>query len=398
MSATPPETYAAVQRIPLPEPFRLHAGGQLSGAFVAVETWGTLARDRRNAILVFTGLSASSHAASSAADPAKGWWEGIVGPGRALDTDRWFVICVNSLGSCYGSTGPGDADPATGEPYHACFPELRVEDIAAAGQAAVEHFAIAQLAAVIGPSLGGMTAVAHATLYPGRARTLVSISGALAANASAIATRSLQREILGSALHGGAPRAQVEQAMRWARKIGVLSYVGSALLQKRFAREQNEPFAGHPSGTDFEVESWLEHLARKFVRTFDPWSYWYVSRAMDLYDFALHGGGDRARAAARLKLERALVIGVHEDLLFPLEQQREMASTLSAAGIPTQFAELHSPYGHDAFLVEDALFTPLLGGFLAREAAALEAVRDDAYATGTAAHAAPDAQGYAAPR
>jgi len=165
--------------------------------------------------------------------------------------------------------------------------------------------------------------------------------------------------------------------MRWARKIGILSYVGTELLEQRFARQQSEPFAGHPSGTEFQVESWLEHVAQKFVKQFDPWSYWTISRAMDLFDFGAHGAtpqgdavvhthqdSDVARAASFLKVERALVVGVEEDLLFPVEQQRTVASVLRAAGIDTDYVELSSPYGHDAFLTEEHLFTPLLGGFL----------------------------------
>lgn len=377
MSAFPPESPSAARQVPLPSPFRLQAGGVLVGAEVAVETYGRLAPGRDNAVLLFTGLSASAHAHSHPGDVSPGWWEAMIGPGRALDTDRFFVISVNSLGSCFGSTGPASPNPVSGCPYGADFPELRVEDIARASQAAVDSFGIDRLAAVIGASLGGMTVLAHAVCFPGKARALVSISGALAASASAIATRSLQREIVGSALRSGAGRASVEQAMRWARKIGILSYVGTALLEKRFARQQSEPFAGHPSGTEFEVESWLEHVAQKFVRQFDPWAYWTISRAMDLFDFGSHGAtpqgdavvhahadSDVARAASFLRVERALVIGVEEDLLFPVEQQRAVASVLRAAGIDTDYVELSSAYGHDAFLTEEQLFTPVLAGFL----------------------------------
>ncbi len=378
MSAFPPDSPSAAQQVPLPSPFHLQAGGALLGAEVAVETYGRLAPARDNAILLFTGLSASAHAAAHPGDPSAGWWESMIGPGKALDTDRWFVISVNSLGSCFGSTGPGSPNPATGRAYGADFPELRVEDIARASQAAVNWFGIEQLAATIGCSLGGMTVLAHAVCFPGRSRAMVSISGALAANAAAIATRSLQREMVGSLLREGAEPERVRQAMRWARKIGVLSYVGRELLEKRFGRDQTEPFSGHGSGTDFEVESWLEHLAQKFVQAFDPWSYWCISRAMDLFDFAAHGQAaegdaivhrhdarDAARAAAHLHLQRALVIGVQEDLLFPVEQQREVATVLEAAGIRTDYVELSSAYGHDAFLTERALFTPVLEQFLA---------------------------------
>jgi homoserine O-acetyltransferase/O-succinyltransferase len=377
MSAFPPDSPSAARRVPLPSPFRLQAGGVLVDAEVAVETYGRLAPGRDNGVLLFTGLSASAHAHSHPGDPSPGWWEAMIGPGKALDTDRFFVISVNSLGSCFGSTGPASPNPVTGCPYGEDFPELRVEDIARASQAAADSFGIERLAAVVGSSLGGMTVLAHAVCFPGKARAVVSISGALAAPASAIATRSLQREILGSALRSHADRATVEQAMRWARKIGILSYVGTELLEQRFARQQSAPFAGHPSGTEFQVESWLEHVAQKFVKQFDPWSYWSISRAMDLFDFGAHGAtpqgdavvhthldSDFARAASFLKVERALVVGVEQDLLFPVEQQRAVASVLRAAGIDTDYVELSSPYGHDAFLTEEQLFTPLLRAFL----------------------------------
>ena len=383
MSAFPPESPSAARKVPLPSPFRLQAGGELVGAEVAVETYGRLAPGRDNAVLLFTGLSASAHAHSHPGDPSPGWWEAMIGPGKAIDTDRLFVISVNSLGSCFGSTGPASPNPATGLPYGGSFPELRVEDIARASQAAVDYLGIPRLAAVVGASLGGMTVLAHAVCFPGKARALVSISGALAATTSAIATRSLQREIVGSALRSGADTATVEQAMRWARKIGILSYVGTELLEKRFARQQSEPFAGHPSGTEFQVESWLEHVAQKFVRQFDPWSYWTISRAMDLFDFGSHGANpegdavvhahadsDVARAASFLKVERALVIGVEQDLLFPVAQQRTVASVLRAAGIDTEYVELSSPYGHDAFLTEEMLFAPVIGAFLRAPGAA----------------------------
>lgn len=377
MSAFPPESPSAARKVRLPSPFRLQAGGTLVEAEVAVETYGRLAPGRDNAVLLFTGLSASAHAHSHPGDPSPGWWEWMIGPGRAIDTDRFFVISVNSLGSCFGSTGPASPNPVTSCPYGGDFPELRVEDIARASQAAVDSFGIERLAAVVGASLGGMTVLAHAVCFPGKARAVISISGALAASASAIATRSLQREIVGSALRNGGDRATIEQAMRWARKIGILSYVGPELLEKRFARHQSEPFAGHPSGTEFEVESWLEHVAQKFVKQFDPWAYWTISRAMDLFDFGSHGAtpegdaivhthadSDVARAASFLKVERALVVGVEQDLLFPVQQQRTVASVLRAAGIDTEYVELSSPYGHDAFLTEEQLFTPVLAGFL----------------------------------
>jgi homoserine O-acetyltransferase len=384
-TAAPPP--GSSRRLPLPSPFPLQGGGELRGAEVAVETWGNLGEARDNAVLVFTGLSVGAHAASHEADAAPGWWERQIGPGKALDTDRLFVICVNSLGSCFGSTGPASTDPASGQPYGTAFPLLHVADIARAGQAAVELLGIERLLAVVGPSLGGMTVMAHAAQFPGAARGLVSISGALAPHAYAIATRSLQREIVGTAWRNPQAGAdEIANAMRQARKVGVLSYIGGDLLEKRFGRAPAQAPADTASGTRFEVESWLDYQAAKFERVFHPGSYWSLSRAMDLFEFGavqvapsvgipaplrtLDTGNAsevvvaRTQTAARLRHERALVVGVHEDHLFPLAQQREVADLLVAAGVPTRFVEMNSAHGHDAFLVEHEAFAQALRRFL----------------------------------
>lgn len=377
-----------IRRFRLPSPFLLQGGGELADAEVAVETWGQLNEARDNAVLVFTGLSVGAHAASHAGDPTPGWWERQIGPGRALDTDRLFVLCVNSLGSCFGSTGPASIDPRTGQPHGRDFPLLHVGDIARAGQSAVEQLGIGRLLAVVGPSLGGMTVMAHAAQFPEAARGLVSISGALAPHAYAIATRSLQREIVGTAWRNPAATAEeIATAMRQARKVGVLSYIGGDLLEKRFGRAPAQAPADTASGTRFEVESWLDYQAAKFERVFHPGSYWSLSRAMDLFEFGalqavtaphlpsplrlLDTGNHsevavaRTQAAARLRHERALVVGVHEDHLFPLTQQREVADLLAGAGVPTRFLEMNSPHGHDAFLVEHEAFAQALRRFLA---------------------------------
>src|SRR5262245_47893930 len=180
----------------MPDPFPMWRGGQLHGARISYETWGTLNEARDNAILLFTGLSPSAHAASSPEDPSEGWWEGMIGPGRALDTQRLFVICVNSLGSFFGSTGPASIDPATGAPYRLNFPDLSVEDIARGGYEVARSLGIQRLDTVMGPSLGGMTALAYVAQFPGAARRLIDISGTMAASPFAIALRSIQREAI----------------------------------------------------------------------------------------------------------------------------------------------------------------------------------------------------------
>lgn len=353
----------------LTKPFPMRLGGALRDVEIAYETWGELNAARDNAILIFTGLSPSAHAASSREDPAPGWWEDMVGPGRPIDTWRWFVVCVNSLGSCFGSTGPASLEPETGEPYRLRFPVLTVEDIARGGYEALQSIGLQRLAAVIGPSLGGMTAHAFCALFPGVARTLISISAAARSTPFAIALRSLQREMIrrdpawagGLYPHGAGPIT----GMRLARKLGMITYRSAVEWQARFGRERVSQGLriGDPFGIDFEIEAYLEAKANRFVGQFDANCYLYISRAMDLFDLAEHGGSVSA-ALKRSALTQALVIGAETDLLFPVAAQREIAAGLEQAGVPTQFSVLASIQGHDSFLVDMERFRPAIGDYL----------------------------------
>lgn len=344
----------------------MHRGGELHDVQIAYETWGELTPARDNAILLFTGLSPSAHAASARSDPKPGWWEDMIGPGRAIDTERHFVICVNSLGSCFGSTGPASINPATGEPYRLDFPVLSIEDIAAGGAAVADALRVERLYCVIGPSMGGMSALAFALIYPARVDSLVLISSAARALPFAIAMRSLQREMIrfDPAWNGGnyAPPGP-EEGMHLARKLGMISYRSAAEWKKRFGRERVGG-ASEPFGIEFEIESYLEHHAQKFAGSFDANCYLYLSRAMDLFDVADHGGC-LEQGMACLAARRALVIGVASDILFPLSQQRELAKLLQAQGREVQLAELNSIQGHDSFLVDMDRFRPVIAKFLA---------------------------------
>lgn len=353
----------------LDKPFEMRRGGALRDVEIAYETWGEPAFCYDNAILIFTGLTPSAHAASSSADPSPGWWEDMIGPGRPIDTDRFFVICVNSLGSPHGSTSPASINPATGNPYRLTFPVLTVEDIARGGHEVVQALGVKQLAAVIGPSLGGMTSLAYCALFPNAARSLVSISGAARSTPFSIALRSLQREIIrrdpswqdGNYTAGTMPVT----GMRLARKLGMITYRSAKEWQLRFGRERApaERKEGDPFGIDFEVESYLENHATKFTGQYDPNCYLYISRAMDLFDLADHGGSV-ADALKRFTVERALIMGVETDLLFPIEQQQELADGLNVGGRDVTFARLPSLQGHDAFLVDMDRFRPVIAEFL----------------------------------
>lgn len=346
----------------------MHRGGMLPQLDVAYETWGALNEARDNAVLLFTGLSPSAHAASSPEDPSPGWWEEMLGLSRAIDTRRYFVICVNSLGSCFGSTGPASTDPRTGEPYRLNFPVLSIEDIATAGYEVVKALGVLRLHSVVGASMGGMTALAFCTLYPKAASGLVTISSASRAEPFAIAMRSLQREIIRSDPKWEGGDYDLEdpplRGMQLARKLGMISYRSAEEWALRFARERTaqEHDPGDLFGADFEVEAYLEAHAMKFTGRFDPNCYLYLSRAMDLFDVGEHSGCV-ATELGKSTVERALVVGAESDFLFPIHQQEELAECLEHPDREVDFVALPSIQGHDSFLVDMDRFRPVIAGF-----------------------------------
>jgi homoserine O-acetyltransferase len=365
----------------LPSPFPMKRGGELHDAHIAYETWGELNPARDNAVLVLTGLSPSAHMTSSAADPGEGWWEAMAGPGKAIDSSRWFVICVNSLGSDKGSTCPTSIDPATGEPYRLSFPQLALEDVANAAHALVSgHLGITRLACLIGCSMGGMSALGYMLLHPGSVRAHISVDTAPQAQPFAIAIRSLQREAIrldpkfndgGYDIHAASGGNYPDMGMSIARKLGVITYRSAMEWNGRFARIRLDPDQreDEPFGREFQVESYLEGHAQRFVRNFDPNCYLYLSRASDWFDIAEYGAGSVFEGLKKIHIEQAMVIGVSTDILFPLEQQEQIAEGLEAAGARVEFVALDSPQGHDAFLVDIANYSPAIGGFLSRLAA-----------------------------
>lgn len=365
----------------LPSPFPMRRGGTLHGARLAYETWGQLNAARDNAVLILPGLSPNAHAASNAGNPAPGWWEGMLGPGKPIDTERWFVICVNPLGSCKGSTGAASPHPEDGEPYRLRFPDLSIEDGADAAAYLVRALGIERLDTVIGNSMGGMSALALLLRHPGIARRHINISGSARSLPFSIAIRSLQREAIRLDPMWNEGRYDEmhypENGMRMARKLGVITYRSAMEWDGRFGRVKFEAECREddPFGPEFEVERYLEGHARRFVRQFDPNSYLYLSRSMDWFDVADYapgtargdGADEDAKVIAALstvRLERALAIGVHTDILFPLQQQEQIAEGLRAGGADSRFLPLPSPQGHDAFLVDLPRFGPAVQGFL----------------------------------
>ena len=348
--------------------FEMHRSGHLDSPTFAYETWGELNDSKDNAVLIFSGLSPSAHAASSADDPTPGWWEEMIGPGLPIDTNRFFVIDVNSLGSCFGTTGPASDDPNTGKRYRLSFPVLTLEDVAEAAHLVVEHLGVECLHTVIGCSMGGMSGLAYCVHHAKAVRQFLSISGATRALPYAIAVRSLQREMIRSDPKWNKgnydPADPPITGQRLARKLGMMTYRSAEEWAQRFGREQATDHASNDDQfvAEFSVESYLENHAIKFSGAFDANCYLYLSRASDLFDLAEYGGS-LAAGFKRLKLDRALVIGVRTDTLFPLVQQRELADGLSVVCKRTRLVELDCIRGHDSFLVEMDAFRPVIAEF-----------------------------------
>jgi len=359
----------ATKTVTLDGKFQMHRAGYLESPTLAYETWGELNDARDNAILIFSGLSPSAHAASSAEDPSVGWWEDMIGPGLPLDSDSFHVICVNSLGSCFGSTGPASVNGKTGKIYRLTFPILTLEDVAEAAYGVVRQLGIEQLHTVIGCSMGGMSGLAFCVRHPGATRNFISVSSGTRAEPFSIAVRSLQREMIRSDPRWLAGEYEPDDypvtGQRLARKLGMITYRSPQEWVQRFGRQRTtatEENVNDPFKIAFSVEAYLENHANKFSGGFDPNCYLYLSRASDLFDLAEHGGSLKS-GFQRIKLQRALVVGVETDILFPIHQQQDLAEGLAAVCLDTQLIELDCIRGHDSFLVDMDAFRPIFCEF-----------------------------------
>lgn len=307
----PSYTAGATQRYHCAEPLLLDWGGVLREFDIAYETWGTLNADRSNAILLHTGLSASSHARSTEANPAPGWWEKFIGPGKALDTDKYFVLCTNVIGGCYGSTGPSSVDPADGAVYATRFPILTMEDMVRAQFRLLDRLGIDKLYASVGSSMGGMLSLASGVLFPERVGRIVSISGCARSHPYSIAMRHTQRQVLmmdpnwNRGFYYG--RVPPHAGMKLAREIATVTYRSGPEWEQRFARRRADPTKPPALCPDFLIETYLDHAGEKFCLTYDPNSLLYVSKAMDLFDLGVDAR--RAAAARRAERERSLAAG-----------------------------------------------------------------------------------------
>jgi len=352
--------------------------GVLPGFTMAYETWGELNEDKSNAILLAAGLSASSHAKSHADNEKPGWWEKFIGPGCAVDTNKYFVICTNTIGGCYGSSGPSSINPETGEPYGTTFPVLSVVDMVNAQFLLLDHLGVDKLYATVGSSLGGMCSLSASVQFPDRVGRMISISSCAESHPTSIAVRYLQRKCImtdpnwnnGHYYGKRYPR----NGMKLARELGTMTYRSGPEWDERFSRKRIEPKEDPALCPTFLIESYLDYQGEMFCTMYDPNSLLYISKAMDLFDVA-EDYSSMQEALSRVQCP-VMVIGVSTDILFPIWQQRELAAACRDAGNSrVTFYELDSIYGHDTFLLDLNGVGSAVKGFLDTEQTVFGRVR-----------------------
>jgi homoserine O-acetyltransferase/O-succinyltransferase len=352
--------------------FALEGGGVLRDVTIAYETWGTLDADASNAVLVCHALTGDSHAAGPLAlgHPTAGWWDNLIGPGKGIDTDRWFVVCANVLGGCQGSTGPASAHPDDGKPWGSRFPVVSVRDWVRTQASLADHLGIRRWHSVVGGSMGGMQVLEWALMFPERVASIVPIATALAASAQQIAWWSTGRRIIridprwrGGDYYDAAPGDGPDESLSIARMVSQITFRSDDVFTRRFGREVVEPLDGGFSlWQRFEVERYLEYHGDKLVRRFDANTYLLLTKAMDLHDVG-RGRGGAEQALSRLRVP-VLAIGVASDILYPLYQSQEIVQVARAYGVEARSVELDSPHGHDAFLIEHEQVGVPLSAFL----------------------------------
>ena len=359
----------ATQSLTLDDGIRLDGGAHLRPIRVAYETYGELNAAADNVILVEHALTASAHAAGRhhAGERAPGWWDVMIGPGRAFDTRKYFVVCSNLLGSCYGTTGPSSTDPETARPYALKFPRITVGDMVSVQRELLRKLGVRRLRAVVGGSMGGMQAIEWALRSPDVVESIILVATAARATPLSIAIHKVGIEaILGDANFRGGDYYGKElprHGLAMARMLGHITYLSDGWLWQKFGRRR-APVDPGGLRTFFEIESYLEYQGRKFVERFDANAYLYLLRAIDLYD-ATDGYASLADSFRRIRCRQALVVSFSSDWLYPVYQSREIVEALRANRIGVESHEIESGYGHDSFLLEHEKLTPLFREMLA---------------------------------
>jgi homoserine O-acetyltransferase len=369
------------------QPFVLESGATLSPVTVAYETYGTLNADRSNAILICHALSGSAHAAGLDAQGQEGWWDDCIGPGKAFDTDRFFVICSNVLGSCYGTTGPSSTNPVTGKPFGLRFPVVTIGDIVRTQVSLMDHLGIDKLLCAVGGSMGGMQALEWAVHYPERIRAAIPLATTARSSPMLIAFSEVGRQAIyadpnwqfGDYYENG---KRPDAGLAVARMVGHITYLSEESMHKKFGRRlQGRERFGFEFETEFQIESYLRYKGQAFTQRFDANSYLYITKALDYFDLSrgpgqVEGGpGETGSPANRLAAAFApaaqvkfLVVSFTSDWLYPSYHSRELVSALTAVGADVTYLDIQSTWGHDAFLLEVDTMTALLGSFIDRVA------------------------------
>ncbi|NKI71413.1 homoserine O-acetyltransferase [Collimonas pratensis] len=362
----------APQSMHFATPLQLQSGALLADYTLVYETYGALNADKSNAVLVCHALNASHHVAGVYQDDEKnvGWWDNMVGPGKALDTNKFFVIGVNNLGSCFGSTGPMHINVATGKPYGAGFPVVTVEDWVQAQARLADALGIVQFAAVMGGSLGGMQALAWSLLYPTRLRHCVVIASTPKLSAQNIAFNDVARQAIltDPGFHGGdyyAHGVVPKNGLRVARMVGHITYLSDDDMAEKFGRDLRSGAYQFGFGIDFEIESYLRYQGDKFSEYFDANTYLLITKALDYFDPAKEFGGDLTQALSRTQAQ-FLLVSFMTDWRFSPERSREIVQALVNNKRRVSYAEIDAPHGHDAFLLDDARYMSVVGEYYNR--------------------------------
>ena len=365
--------HVEAQRLRFEQPLPLRSGASIRDYELVYETYGRLNADKSNAVLVCHALNASHHVAGTYAgqDKSEGWWDNLVGPGKPLDTDRFFVIGINNLGSCFGSTGPMHLNPDTGRVYGADFPVVTVQDWVDAQARVLDHLGIQRLAAVLGGSLGGMQALDWSLRYPERMGHCIAIATAPSLSAQNIAFNEVARRaiITDPDFHGGhfyAHGVVPKRGLRVARMIGHITYLSDDVMEQKFGRQMRAAELGYSTqDIEFQIESYLRYQGDKFSEYFDANTYLLITRALDYFDPAREHGGDLSRtfATARCKY---LLASFSTDWRFSPARSREIVKALLDNKLDVSYAEIDAPHGHDAFLLEDPRYHGVLRAYFNR--------------------------------
>jgi homoserine O-acetyltransferase/O-succinyltransferase len=357
----------------LEEGLMLDCGERLAPIQVAYETWGTLNAAGDNAVLVCHALTGDSHAAGkyTPEDTRLGWWDPLIGPGRAFDTRRYFVVCANVLGGCQGTTGPASTDPATGKPYGSAFPQVTVRDMVRLQYSLVRALGVRRLAAVVGGSLGGMQVLEWLATYPEFVEAAIPVGASLSHTAQGIAYNLVGREaiMMDADWQGGDYYGTDREPVRGlalARMVGIITYQSDESMRRKFERRHTEsdPAGYFRPDARFQVENYLYYQGESLVKRFDANSYLRLSRAMDLHDLGYGRGGVDAALSGVNPETRTLVVGISSDILFPTHLQSETVETMQGLGKCASYHEITSPWGHDAFLIEYEQLTAAISRFL----------------------------------